>query len=187
MDGKPQSQWLKDVDKDQNLEELHDILKTLQNIPGKRFFVSKVLQPEIDILQYNSISGGFEFSKGQVQYAIDTGNAATSVLTCAAGEEYRVQSAQRNNGTRVATYKLDAVISGTAYAIIPDDTVAMGAIAEPRHFILSGGTYFDSAGNGRICIDEVVLREADTLTITDTSWVGGDGQTTIWRYSRRKV
>jgi len=186
MAGKQQSEWLKEIDDDQNVNGLERLTTTLKNALNKHWFHSQVIQPTTQLFQYNSVTGRYEtmFSDTQTITA-NTANAATSTLTCPAGRSYKVYWATRNNATRAATYTLDAVINGVALALIPDDGQTI-AINEARLFF-GPSSYLDLGTLGHIVLPYIILQPGDTLTITDTTWVALDGQTTNWIYQERAL
>ena len=176
-----QSEWLKDITKDQNIENLDHI--TLTRWDGlRRWFASRILQPTFDMGYYDTSTGSIvlgvpttTFSDLPRESEIDTSttSAATYTLTCPAGHRYVVTACGYSNGTRVTAGQLELTKSGGAAKILLKGTTA-GLATYVWKLIGAYNSASNAAGFNSSIEGPIILGPGDVLTIRDNSFVAAD-------------
>lgn len=178
------SAWLeRRYEKDQMVDGIDTIPLTPRNDWGRKWALSQLVSPDIDLLRYNSISGHYEFKDGEITGAVDTTSAGAHTLTVPAGRMYRLLFAQSSNATRPIQISLTLTLGGVAQNVIIDPQ-AWNAAGDIAQVVGRPGWVSDSVGNLHPCVDlrDIIMRPGDTAVITDTAFVIADGRTTNWTY-----
>lgn len=183
-EGQEAKQWLRQITKDQNLNQLDDITLTRWDTL-KRWFQSRILQPTI-ITGYYDATSGFpvlgqfnpppQLATARVdrQQQNSAVSAASSTLTCAAGYAYYVEAATLSNSNRAFTPQLTVTPSGGAASSLIKNTgtTAAAGVAFP----VIGGTYAGGVNTTMSWHGDcgIWLFPGDVLTLTDVAFVAAD-------------
>lgn len=171
--GIPQSKHLERIEPDQSIQGINNMDNTIRTEAGRKWFISQAMLPHLSIGQYNSITGRFEFSHGQLSSYNDTASDATATLTCPANRIYRVLFVSALDATTATSYVLQAVIGGTTITLMPNDVNNM-PIGE-THVIMGTTLSLDSGGVTHPTITiPITLRPGDTMTVTASDFVALD-------------
>jgi hypothetical protein len=183
--GRPASDWLREVTKDQNLSDIDQLEVTLMN-EFRNWFRSAILQPVLDTGHYDTAAGKFvlgppseilsnaRLASATLTSQVDTATSAgTDTLTVAAGHAYYVIAASCENSTRATTVGLTYTPNGGTATVF---TTSSGT--QPQNCLapIMNGSYQGTAA-GCACYNPgggLYMKAGDVLTITQGSFVGGD-------------
>lgn len=184
-----QQQWLREIDKDQNVSGLTTLSMALKNGPFKKWFVSQVIQPTAEFSVYDPgtgrmVLGGIAPPQAFVQYTAVS--AGSDTLDAPAGYYYIVTLAYLQNETRAGTVQMSGVIQGTAMAAIADSGAGAMTVNETEYSIGGAtGTSGYAGIAGPVILDGDL---GDELTQTNVNYVAADVTYYGWHgYLIRKV
>jgi hypothetical protein len=182
--GRPASDWLREVTKDQNLSDLDQLEVTLMN-EFRNWFRSAILQPVLITGYYDEDTGKYVLGRQEVNLEeqlctspedvttdtqVNTG-AAAATLTVAAGHVYRIIGAYTKNSTRLPFFTADLTPNGGSAAQICDTSAGGPGQGE-------NGYYVGGAGESNLTCPglggTLWMQAGDTLTVTQSNYVGGD-------------
>jgi len=186
MTGIDQSQYLKNVEDDQNVNTIVDIMLTVKNTIGKKYFWSKMLNNFFHFGKYNQSTGRIELSNVEQGIATLATDVATHTLTCPANRRYHVKFCSSvEGGFATRAYSLAAVQSGTTVNYLAAGGVMAVGIAQ----VLIGTPFcINNAGAFNPAIpNPITLNPGDTLGITMDGLIAGDGHHTYWVYDVERI
>lgn len=169
--GKQQQEWLRKIELDQNIVGLETIEDTLKNEAFRKWFLSQVLSPTINMGHYNNDTGRIVLNAAIPGLSFNTAAVATHTLTVPAGSTYRVIAGAFVNNTRNYGGTLTASIGGQAMTFMSS---AAGSTTLGRWCIWIGSAGLNASNAYPGIAGPVVLAAGDTITFTDASFVAGD-------------
>lgn len=168
-EGRQANDWLREVTKDQNLEDLDDVTLTRMD-RARRWFASRILQPMFKTGYYDSNTGLFVLGSPSDSYTWEseftTASAAALTLTCPAGYRYEIVYAAAWNATQVSTCTASASIAGNTMSLI----VGTSGTAVNSGMVMGGF-------NGATAITltgPIGLSAGDTFTLTLNTYAAGN-------------
>jgi hypothetical protein len=173
--GVSMSEWLKRVDRNQNLDKLSDI-ENIDLSDFLRFFLSMGIQPGLDIGYYDPkakeyVLGPVDGVYGEPWSDVSSTSLGTHTFTMAAGYRYEIIGMYTKNSTRAITgLTVDFTLTGyTAQQIV--DTGSGGSVQGENAILIGQGGVdtgvFSPAG-------PVWATAASTFLITQGNFVASD-------------
>lgn len=111
MNDKPktQSEWLRQIDPDQNVTGLGTLVNALKNGVFKKWFLSQLISPVVAIARYNPVTGHLELGpedRNEYTIYLEGTSAANTDITITNGETWEIWAFMKHNGTQAAYARL---------------------------------------------------------------------------------
>ena len=177
--------WLNKIDKDQKLTKLSDLLLTRVD-DLRRWFRSSVLQPVFVMGNYNSNTGLIELGcckQGVTNFVTDV---ALHTLTCPLKRRYKVKFvSSEEGGFATRAYSLTGMIEGSGISFLGVGGVMAAGVSQ---ILVGTPLCINNAGTFNPGIPgPITLNPGDTLSVTMSGWVGGDGHNTAFIYDEEVI
>lgn len=186
VQGKTMSMWLKEIELDQNLRGIDSLPLTVKNEQGRLWYLSQVLNPELDQGHYDPNDGRYHNGPYVPHTATNYTSAVnntTQTLTCPASRAYKVTAVGLMNNTTAPQFtSVYTPLGGTASTLT--SMGGAGTATNSMNFCIGGvargGPLTETAGE--ILNGPLWMRPGDTLAVTQTNPVAGDTISILFVY-----
>lgn len=177
--GKPQAEWLKNVDGDQNVQGLGSLDDSARNDARRKWFLSQQIVPAVIVGELDTATGKITTSGNKTIPRTSTSvlatSSATHTLTCPAGHAYKVIYASARDETTGPAYTLTYTPNGQTAGVI---RTYVGNMIAAKTYALLGGTEILTDPGAGIYYSNINgplwMRPGDALVITNANYVALD-------------
>ena len=167
-------EWLKYIEKDQELTSLDNIGLTAWD-GLRRWFISKILNMSIDVAKYNAFTGKFELTGTEEFISSDATSAAAYTHTCPAHRKQFIEFIQAYDGTTAVSWSLEVLdVTGSYVKRTIYDAVAVNV--GDYQTLVGTALWVDGAGTTHSALPNGFwLYPGESITLSATGFVPGDG------------